>query len=207
MLLSLTPILFNGKFIFVWSAVTKHHTKRHVCYAAGTLLKMKSNNCVVELLTASCDLHSRPHQTNSVGAVTCPHISMCFSLGLFHQQKIIPIKTVDSEVCGSSGVTGALFPEKMCRCQASWMLFFNIMSATNKIPLYEWRQKSQKQIPQTTARKTKTICRDTASTEGEGLIWVSWPFNFSLTVQYVLICRNGYHSLLCILQCCNCLTV
>ncbi len=77
--------------IWSWKAITVRLKWRHSAFIWG---------------------HLRPHQMNCVGCITCLIFQHTFHLGLFHWQKIFPIKTADSEVCGLSRVTGALLQER-----------------------------------------------------------------------------------------------
>lgn len=70
-------------------------------------VKLKSNNSEVKALTFSFYLRAFTSTSDELFYISI-YIS---TFRLFHQKKIIPIKTVDSEVCGLSEVTGALFLE------------------------------------------------------------------------------------------------
>lgn len=72
-------------------------------------LKLKSNNGEVEVPAFS--FYLRVFTSTSDELCRICNLFYTFHLGLFHQRKILPIKTVDSEVCGLSRVTGALFLE------------------------------------------------------------------------------------------------
>lgn len=161
-----------------------HSAVRNVAYTVlFVVLALFSNTLGQILKAASVRLKCRhtafivEHFTSTSAELCCIcnlfYISIYISSGLFHLWKICPIKTVDSEVCELSMLTvWGIVSGKKWRCWVSWMLFFNVMSTTNKIPL-----KSLKQMPQIAAQKTKTICR-----YHWFVIWVKWLFNTDSTV-------------------------
>lgn len=70
------------------------------------------------------------------------YIPMCISLGLFHQKKIIPIKTVDNKVCRLSG----FFLERLFTAVS--MNFMNfIFQCCQKIYIRKWYLKLKCMTP------------------------------------------------------------